>query len=62
MKTDIQRYEVRPGDGGNKWDTYGHENPDGEWVKYEDHVAIVQALQSPPESSFSDEQIRTLAV
>lgn len=65
MKTDIQRYEVRPcvDDGlGNKWNTYGHEAPDGEWVKYDDYVAIVQALQSLPESSLSDEQIRTFAI
>lgn len=62
MKTDIQRYEASLGVELDDFDIHYNENPIGEWVKYDDHVAIVQALQSPPESSLSDEQIRQLAI
>lgn len=62
MKTDIQRYEASLGVELDDFDIHYNENPIGEWVKYDDHVAIVQALQSPPESSLSDEQIRTFAI
>lgn len=34
----IQRYEVRPDVDGN---TYGHEEPTGEWVKYADVAPLL---------------------
>jgi len=61
----IQRYEVRPGDGGNKWNTYGHEESTGEWVKYADHEAWVSkilaiASQMPVETTTAEAKQRLI--
>jgi hypothetical protein len=54
----LQRYEVRPDVYGN---TYGHEEPSGEWVKYADVAALSSREQIRNEAlEEAEEAVTTL--